>query len=723
MKTLVIAEKPSAAKEYAHALGGNFTKHQGYMESDKYVISWAVGHLVEMCTPGEQIPSCDDKHWDKSNLPILPQEFKYKISARTKEQYYIIEKLIHRGDIELLINGGDSGREGEYIQRLIYDMAKSTLPEKRLWVNSMADAEIKRGFANLLDAKDKYNLYLSAKARAFSDFKIGINGTQGVCLYNNLFGYSVGRVQSVVVGIVAKRDEEIANFKPEPFYQISIDTDKGYSSLWFKEDDGEKINSFKDKAEAERIIQKVSNKNGTVMNAFTIRKTKDRPKLYNLAAIQGDAAKIYGYTLSETLGYVQSLYEKKIVSYPRTDSRYITPEIANTMSDLIQSIGVHSDIESGIKQATQAVLTKGLNLDKGVVDASKVTDHYAIIITDQFKNCHFSSLSTQEKNILDLIVKQMILALSPKYEYDETTIITEVENETFRVNGQSPISLGFMGIGQMMNLSMNATTKLLPPVNKGDTIHVDNTELLSKMTKTPEPITSEKLIKIMENVSRFIEDKQLKEVLKNKGIGTSATRGAIVDKVFEKGFLETGKGKNPPIHITEKGKLLMQLIPKKLTSPTLTAEWEVKLEQIANGTYSFDTFNQEMNEFTKAMLEEIKTIASTNTIQQQCTKISSANSQFEVIGTCPFCGSPIYENKKSFYCSNYKNGCKFSLWKDENWFKWKGKKVTKSMAKDFLAGKQVYLKDCKKKNGGTYNAYVSIKEWKQPYHEWNMEFK
>lgn len=717
MKTLIVAEKPSAAKIYADALG-RFTKHDGYMENDDYIITWAVGHLIGLCTPEGQNPDWTDKHWEVSQLPMLPNPFHYQIISATKKQYYVIEKLIHRKDVNLLINAGDAGREGEYIQRLIYDMAKSTLPEKRLWTDSMTESEIKRGFQNLLDGKDKYNLYLSAKARAFYDWKIGMNGTRALCLYNKVFGYSVGRVQLVVVRIVADRDKAIQEFKPEPFYQVSIDTNKGYSGLWYTEEDGEKKNSFSKKTDAEAMIRKVDGKSGTIKNTFTVRRTKDRPKFYNLAAVQSDAAKLFGYQLNETLGYVQNLYEKhKLVTYPRTDSRYITKDIARDIPLYIDMIRQHQDLPNEIKKAAELVIQNTINLDKGVVDNSKVTDHHALLITEQFKQYSLNKLSKQEWNVLLLIIKQMLLACSQRYEYDETTIITEVENETFKTTGQTPISYGFMETMKIMNGKMPVTVKTLPAVKKGEMIQVKKTELISKMTNPPEPITNDKLIKIMENVSRLIEDKTLKDALKEKGIGTSATRGSIVDKVFEMGYVEYGSGKNPPIHVTEKGLALLQMTPEKLSSPSLTAEWELKLEQIANGTYSFSQFEKEVDAYVIQMIEDIKNLSQTQNIT---VKQSSGK---EVIGTCPFCGNPVYENQKSFYCSNYKAGCKFSLWKNDKWFEWKGKKVTKTMAKSFLAGKRVHMKGLKKKDGGTYDAYVSIKEWKLPYHEWLLEFK
>lgn len=677
---LIITEKPSVAKDIAKVLGIN-KNSDGYMSNDKYYITWAIGHLISLGTPNQQNPSWQSKEngWQDSDLPMLPEHFMYVINPKTKKQFNVIKDLIHRKEVDGLINAGDDGREGEYIQRLIYAMAKNTKPIKRLRISSMDKKSIEDGFKNLVPNSVMDNIFESAKCRAWSDWKIGMNFSELVCLKNKVSGFTVGRVQTPTVAIIRDRNDAIKNFVSKDFFQVKAFFDKDYYGILI--DENSKEVKFDDKDSADKVISFVKGEKGEIKSLEEKKQFEERPFLYNLSGLQIDANKKFGYSSDKTLKLCQSLYEThKIVTYPRTDAKFLTSSISSKMKDYVKAIA-----DKGYP-VNKTDLINGLLLDKHIVDDAKVSDHHAIIINDNYANFHLKNLSEEEKNILELITNRMLVAFSPKYEYEQTTIITKIKDKIFRSVGKKPIEYGWKKTAKILGakISEPKENQEFVGISLNDKVTCVDAKRLDKKTNPPKQLTEAELLKIMVNVGTLVEDKELKSAINNaKGLGTEATRSSIIKNIQDRGYVEV---KKKCFYVTEKGRALLKFAPERLTSPIMSAEWEYALSEIEKGKKTSKDFNAEIDDYIR------------DVVKNYVGNSSGYSPQIESIGICPKCKGKFIKGKYGYYCENK---CGFIL------NKYRGKNLTDAQKKNLLQGKSVVVKKLKAKSGNEYNMKIT----------------
>lgn len=601
MKKLVLAEKPSVARDIARVLSCN-KKGNGYLEGNNYIITWALGHLVTLADPEEYNKSY--KTWNLEDLPMLPNEMKLMVIPQSSKQYHAVKEQMLRKDVNEIIIATDAGREGELVARWILEKANIKKPLKRLWISSVTDKAIKDGFNNLKDGKAYENLFQSAKGRAEADWIVGINATRALTVkYNSQL--SCGRVQTPTLAIIAQREIEIRNFKPRDYYGIVAAT-KDFKLTW-QENKTNDTRTF-DKAISDKILASLKGKSCKVIAVEKTLKKTYSPRLYDLTELQRDANKFFGFSAKDTVSIMQKLYEyHKILTYPRTDSRYISEDVVGTLKDRIKAI----NIGPYAKYASN-LLTKPIVGNKSFVDNTKVTDHHAIIPTEQ--RVMISELSEKERKIYDLVVKRFLSVLYPPFEYEQTTIKARIGEESFIARGNRVIKEGFKEIYSSKDeddSDDDVKEQTLPLVNKGDSLIITSLNQTSGKTKPPAYLNEGTLLSAMENPAKYMET-QNKELVKiigeTGGIGTVATRADIIEKLF-KTFLIESRGKD--IFITGKGKQLLELVPSDLKSPDLTAEWEKKLGLIAHGKLSSKAFINEMKEYSKKITNEIKNSAET----------------------------------------------------------------------------------------------------------------
>lgn len=732
-KWLVVTEKPSVAKDIARILNIPLKNCGGYYEGNRYLVSWAVGHLVALASPDQQDPVWDGK-WSLENLPIIMDRAKFIINDKTKDQFQVIKNLIHRTDVAGIINAGDSGREGEAIQRLIYMKAGNNKPIKRLWVDDLTDETIKKGFSTLVDGNSyvqvaggkRYylnNLFEAALCRMYEDYETGMTFTREFSVLSGCL-LRIGRVKSPTVNMVVERDREIEHFKPKDFFQVE-DVFKNNSSQEYLgtliDPTSKEIVRFQDREDAEKVKRETIDQAGEIIFSQTKRRYSERPKLYNITTLQADAAKYYGIMPDKALSVLQALYEKKITSYPRTDSSYLTEnmkgELINRLSDIAKRKQYH-------EIATPISLHPVI--DKNIIDNSKVTDHYALIITGNYRSCEIDSLSKEEQVILHMIVTRMIAACANRFSYDESVILTKVCNTSyfFKSSGKIVTDYGYKDVESKLLPSKQAGKDvILPEVKKGELVNVSSSNVISKKTSPPKRFKMDTLLAAMEHAGRQVQDKGMKEILNEvAGIGRPATRAGIITEIFSCGYFKfSGKGKNPDIVSTEKARLMTDVLPEDLKSPLLTAKWEQHFDRIAQGEENAAEFLQQSRQSIRDLCEASKSLS----IKDMFEEIRIAEYQQkhgggkEVVGKCPLCQGLILENQKGFYC-NHSYGehksCDFpTVWKDNKFFSVRGKKVTASVMKNLLTKGKVSLKGFKKKDGsGTYSATVTVK-WHVPY--------
>lgn len=596
-KALVLAEKPSVARDIARVL--HCTKQgNGYLEGDKYIVTWALGHLVTLADP--EVYSEKYKAWRIEDLPMLPSELKLVVIKESGRQYNSVKEQLHRKDVNEVIIATDAGREGELVARWILEKSNIKKPLKRLWISSVTDKAIKEGFMKLRDGREYENLYLSAVARAEADWLVGINATRALtCKFNAQL--SCGRVQTPTLAIIAKREEEIRNFKPKSYYGITSSAE-GLKLTW-QDKSTKDIKTF-EKEKCDKILQLIKGKNALVISIDKAYKKSYSPGLYDLTELQRDGNKIFGFSAKETLSIMQKLYEQhKVLTYPRTDSRFITTDIVETLKDRIKACGVGPYSKLAVKLLRQPVKS-----NKSFVDNSKVSDHHAIIPTEQSVN--LSSLNDKERKIYDLVVKRFLAVLYPPFEYEETSIKTQIGDELFIAKGKVVIVQGFKEVYENKfedeDNKEGLSEQLLPQINKGDILKVNNIIQTRGETKPPAPFNEATLLSAMENPAKYMDssDKVLIKTLgETGGLGTVATRADIIEKLFNS-FLIEKKGKD--VNITSKGKQLLELVPEDLKSPELTADWETKLAAIAKGSLNKNTFINEMRTYAKDVVAEIK---------------------------------------------------------------------------------------------------------------------
>lgn len=621
-KRLVLAEKPSVARDIARVLKCD-KKGNGYLEGKDYIVTWALGHLVTLADP----ESYDVKYksWNLEDLPMLPDHLKLTVIKQSGKQFNAVKSQLTRGDVNEIIIATDAGREGELVARWIIAKAKVNKPIRRLWISSVTDKAIKDGFTNLKPGKAYENLYASAVARSEADWYIGLNASRALTTKFNA-QLNCGRVQTPVVAIIAKREEEIKHFKAQTYYGIEAQTIDKLKLTW-QDAQGNSRSFDKDKIDA--IVKKLGNANATVTEIERKPKKTYSPGLYDLTELQRDANKIFGFSAKDTLNIMQKLYEQhKVLTYPRTDSRFISTDIVGTLSERLKACGIGE-----YRLLTNKILKRPIKASKTFVDDSKVSDHHAIIPTEGYVN--FSAFNDKERKIYDLVVKRFLAVLFPAFEYEQLTLRAKISDEKFVASGKTILSSGWKEVYENRfeddDTSEDLKEQILPRIEKGNTLNVTLIAQISGQTKPPARFNEATLLSAMENPSKFMEtqNKNLAETLKSTGgLGTVATRADIIEKLFNS-FLMEKKGKD--IYLTSKGKQLLDLVPEELKSPTLTAKWEQKLEAIANGKLKKEVFISEMKNYTKEIVAEIKG--------------SDKKYKHDNISTksCPDCGKPMLE--------------------------------------------------------------------------------
>ena len=671
---LVIAEKPSVAQSIAKVLGCT-DKQDGYLSGGGYLVSWCVGHLVELAEP----ETYDSKYetWKKEDLPIIPDEFQYQVASATRKQFKVLKELLHRDDVSCVTNACDAGREGELIFRLVYDEAKCNKPMKRLWISSMEDEAICDGFAHLKDGEDYDRLYEAALCRERADWIVGINATR---LFSSLYGQTlnVGRVMTPTLALTVAREAEIRAFKPEDFYTVILRTEIG--------DLGSK--RFSDREEAKTLLTKcmLAGK-AKITKAEKKEKQEKAPALFDLTTLQREANKKLGYTAQQTLDYTQSLYEKKLVSYPRTDSRFLTDDMEGSLHTFIEK----AEKISGLKA------TEERNLHS-VINSKKVTDHHAIIPTASADKADLSELPTGEREVLRLIATRLLEAVSSPCEYVEAVLEAECENEKFTAKGKAVIDAGWKGIAQFSDKKKDDSDTALGDISdlhEGDQIKINQAGVKAGKTSPPKSYTEDTLLSAMEKAG----SDETPDEAERKGLGTPATRAGIIEKLVRIGFIERkGDKKTKYLVPTHKGEMLITVIPEAIQSASMTAEWEQKLLKVEKESYSAEQFMDEIGSMVKELVDTYEIVRDAEVLMKPV---------YAPLGKCPACGSDVIEKSKGFFCENKE--CKFALWKDNRFFDSLSKKLTKQVAEQLLSKGKANLKKCRSvKTGKTYDTTVVL---------------
>ena len=692
---LVIAEKPSVAMSLAAVLGAN-EKKDGYLEGGGYLVSWCVGHLLELAQPeayGEQYA-----RWRYGDLPILPEEWKYEVPKDKKKQLDLLCRLMKDKRVESVVCATDAGREGELIFRLVYQYAGCSKPMERLWISSMEDAAIREGFEHLRPGKDYDCLYDAAVCRAGADWLIGINATR---LFSVLYGVTlnVGRVMSPTLALLVQREADIQAFISKPFYVPEI-TCGGFTAS------GEKLSG---KNEAEKIRMACDGKTATVLSVEKQVKTVQPPRLYDLTTLQRECNRIYGYTAQQTLDYVQSLYEKKLATYPRTDSQYLTKDMQATAASLI--LWLRDNISFGKGCAGEP------DIDR-VTDGSKVTDHHAIIPTVEIARTDLSELPSGERDVLTLIAARLLCATAQANRFEAVTAVLDCEGYSFTAKGKTVLQAGWkeverlhrMGLKQSKPEEKESEDAALPPLQESQTFEKVSAGVREGKTSPPKHYTEDSLLAAMETAGTG----DMPEDAERKGLGTPATRAATLEKLVSAGFVQRKKKQLIP---TEKGTNLILVLPDNIKSPMLTAEWESMLKQVERGEVSAEAFMEGIADMSRALVKE-----HTAPEEQFAGLFPDAKGNGrEAVGTCPRCGGTVYEGKKGFFCDN--RDCSFALWKDNKFFSSKKKTITKSVAAALLKEGRVSMSGLySEKTGRTYDAVVLLDDTGGKYVNFKLEF-
>ena len=627
---LVLAEKPSVAQSIAKVLGAT-KREDGYLEGNGYIVSWCVGHLVELAEP----EAYDAKYskWTYADLPIFPMDWKYEVSSGTKKQFGILKKLMAREDVASLVCATDAGREGELIFRLVYHKAGCRKPFERLWISSMEDVAIKEGFENLRSGTEYDALYEAALCRERADWIVGINATR---LFSTLYGQTlnVGRVMTPTLAMAVMREAAIDAFKPEPFYTVQIGLD-GFTAS---------SERYKKKPEAEAVCKGCSV--ATVTKAERKEKSEKPPALYDLTSLQRDANRVLGYTAQQTLDYTQNLYEKKLVTYPRTDSRFLTEDMAHSLPDLVKMAFNTFPVDGVDNVPVHA---------EQVVNNKKVTDHHAIIPTKELQKCNLSELPKGELAILQLISNRLCVAVGDPHRYAETLIELDCGDAKFSAEGKTVLEDGWKAL-----VKKNRSTKSeekeqeLPSVFSDAELKVNGAEIKEGKTTPPKHFTEDTLLQSMETAGAD----EMPEDAERKGLGTPATRAGIIEKLVRIGFLERQGDKKAKYLIpTHKGTALVTVMPEQIQSASMTADWEEKLMLIERSDYAGDDFMQEIIDMITSLVKTYEKVKGAEVLLPK-DGVS--------LGKCPMCGKPVVERPKSYSCSDRE--CKFALWKNDRFF-------------------------------------------------------
>jgi len=658
---LIVAEKPSVAKAIAAVIAPGCKQRRGYLEGNGYLISWCYGHLAKLADASYYEEGF--AKWNMKDLPILPRSFRFRIQEDKKEQFDVLHSLMRQGNVAEVINACDAGREGELIFRTVYYLAGCSKPMKRLWISSMEDDAIREGFANLQPGSDYDGLHKSALCRMKADWLVGINATRFFSLtYNRTL--TIGRVMSPTLSLLVQREREISAFVPEPFYHLVLDCGFPLSS--------EKLT---DMEAAQELTRACAVSSISVLSVERKEHTEKAPALYDLTTLQREANRLCGFTAQQTLDYLQSLYEKKLCTYPRTDSRYLTNDMESAVPDYAAAAAAILGCE----------LPKKI-LPKQICNSQKVSDHHAVIPSLSAKNVDVSALPTGEQTILTLVAQGFLRGICPEYRFAETVVTAECAGHTFRARGKEILKRGWTVFS-----FRESQSNVLPAVTEGQIIPVNRVSLKGGKTTPPKYYTEDTLLAAMENAG--IQD--MPEDAERKGIGTPATRSGILEKLISDQFVIRTKSKKVSyLRPTELGIALITVLPEQLQSPLLTAEWEHRLKLVESGTLSDTDFMQGITEMLTEMVEDYKPYPGSEVLFPE---------KEDVVGKCPRCGTNVEERKRGFFCMN--PNCRFVLWKNSRFFEVKKKKLDKATAAALLKFGQVPMKGCySEKTGKTYDA-------------------
>lgn len=600
MKSLIIAEKPSVARDIARVLKCP-QKKNGYMEGNQYIVTWGLGHLVTLADPEDYDGKY--KEWKLDQLPMMPDPFKLEVIKNTSKQYRAVKEQIHRKDVETIIIATDAGREGELVARLILEKAGSKKPIKRLWISSVTDKAIKEGFSNLKPGNAYNNLYDAAMCRAEADWLVGINATRALtCKYNAQL--SCGRVQTPTLAMIAKREDDIKAFVPKPFYGIAAKSINPAVTLTWQDEKTKSFRTF-DKNRIQAVMESCRNQGGTVISIKKTPKKNYAPQLYDLTELQRDANKRYHFSAKDTLNIMQRLYENhKVLTYPRTDSRYLSSDIVPTIKERLSACSI-----GPYKRLAGRLLQKPIAAKSNFVDDSKVTDHHAIIPTEEY--VQLDHMTVEERKIYDLVVRRFLAVLYPPFEYEQTNLTVKIGKEYFLAKGKIITQQGWKAVYEEEYEEEDRDTELkgqqLPDLNVGENLNGLTFTITEGKTKPPAPFNEATLLSAMEHPSDYMEskDKELVKTLgETGGLGTVATRADIIEKLFSSFLLEK---KGMDIYLTSKAKQLLELVPAELKKPELTANWEMKLSQIAAGSLKRSVFMKDIRTYARQVTDEIKT--------------------------------------------------------------------------------------------------------------------
>ena len=663
-KRLVIAEKPSQAQAYAAALGVT-ERGNGYVEGNGYIISWCFGHLAELADCSVYNP--DYAKWMLKDLPIIPDTYRYTVTPEKRKQFEILKTLLISDGVSEVVNGCDAGREGEAIFRTVYELAGCAKPIKRLWISSMEEAAIREGFQNLRDGHEFKGLHQAALCRAKADWLVGINATR---FFTLTYGkkLNIGRVMSPTLALLVQREAEISAFVPEPFYTVELDC--GFPAV---------TERMKEEAEAQRIVAACS-REATVKSIERKEKSEKAPALYDLTALQREANRVLGYTAQQTLDYMQALYEKKLCTYPRTDSRFLTDDMEGIVPDLFS-------VACAIAAPEEVA---GVNA-KQVCDSARVSDHHAIVPTVSAAKEDASALPLGEREILKLVALAFLRAVAEPYRYAETTVTVECGGYLFTARGKTVLAPGWR------IYEGTETEKALPELSEGQKLSVRAAAFQEGRTSPAKHYTEDTLLSSMETAGA----KEMPDDAERKGIGTPATRAGILEKLVSSGFVERKKyRKSASLIPTATGTALITVLPEALQSPQLTAEWEQRLKQVERGELHPDDFMEGITALLRDMIKTYKPVPGAEVLFPL---------DQEVIGTCPRCGRRVIESSIGFVCES--RTCAFILWKNSKFFSAKRKQLTKAVASALLNEGSVRLTGCwSEKTGRLYDATVFLSD-------------
>ena len=685
---LIICEKPSVAKSIASALGVT-SRADGYFEGNGYLISWCIGHLLGLADAA----AYDDRYkkWRYEDLPILPDPFRYVVSEEKAAQFHILRSLMERPDVTELVNACDAGREGELIFRLVYEAAGCSKPFSRLWISSMEDAAIREGFADLRPGADYDPLYQSALCRQKADWLIGINASR---LFSVLYHrtLNVGRVQTPTLAMLVDRDSKIVLFRREKYHHVRL-------ALEGAEAVSEKILAMED---ARTIRDACDGKKATCVSLVREKKTEKPPKLYDLTILQREANRVFGYTAKQTLDYAQSLYEKKLLTYPRTDSRYLTGDMAETASVVLYLAARVSPFDACPEFFPDVA---------ALVNDKEVSDHHALIPTLELEKADVPALPVGERNILLLVCCKLLCAAAEPFVYEAVTATFDCGGHTFTAQGKQVLSQGWRAIQEVFRSSLKEKPEdedaedVLPALTEGQVFEPVTASVTEHFTSPPKPYTEDTLLSAMENAGK--ED--MPDEAERKGLGTPATRAAIIEKLVSGGFVER-KGKN--LIPTKAGVNLVTVLPELLTSPKLTADWEQRLNEVAKGQASPEDFMDGI----EAMAAEL--VRKYSHISEDGQKLFQPEK--ETVGLCPRCGKPVYEGKKNFACSD--RACQFVMWKNDRFFEQRGKVFTTKIAAALLKDGKAKVKRLRSlRTGKTYDGTIVLADTGGKYVNYRIE--